>query len=229
MNTDSVVNYLKRISVKTITMLFLMLLSLYSFVEIVHEVLAEKEDNVDKAVFTFLSHYINPQLTAVMTVISFFGSIYFLVPAYLILIIWLLIKKQKPVALTTTVIGITSSIIVFALKDIFHRVRPAYPINAETLTYSFPSGHTTSAFIFFGLLIWLIWSMNLSKKKKLLFSILLFVMSILIGISRIYLKKHFASDVVAGFCVGYSWLAFSLWTLNRIIKKKFNSDSLDSR
>lgn len=206
-----------------------MLLSLYSFVEIVHEVLAEKEDNVDKAVFTFLSHYINPQLTTVMTVISFFGSIYFLVPAYLILIIWLLIKKQKPVALTTTVIGITSSTIVFALKDIFHRVRPVYPINAETLTYSFPSGHTTSAFIFFGLLIWLIGSMNLSKKRKLLFSILLFVMSILIGISRIYLKKHFASDVVAGFCVGYSWLAFSLWTLNRIIKKKFNSDSLDSR
>lgn len=37
-----------------------------------------------------------------------------------------------------------------------------------------------------------------------------------IGVSRVYLRVHYASDVLAGFCVGLMWLLLSLWILKKI-------------
>ncbi|MER3470732.1 MAG: hypothetical protein C4330_05215 [Chitinophagaceae bacterium] len=47
---------------------------------------------------------------------------------------------------------------------------------------------------------------------------LLLFFSISIGISRIVLRYHYASDVLAGFALGYAWVLFSLWLLNKILK-----------
>jgi undecaprenyl-diphosphatase len=37
-----------------------------------------------------------------------------------------------------------------------------------------------------------------------------------IAVSRVYLHVHFASDVVAGFCLSIIWLSISLWILTKI-------------
>jgi undecaprenyl-diphosphatase len=63
------------------------------------------------------------------------------------------------------------------------------------------------AFTFSGIMIAVVW---LSKNKtgtKLLFSFLLFILACLIGLSRIYLHVHYASDVIGGFCVTVIWLS----------------------
>ena len=46
-----------------------------------------------------------------------------------------------------------------------------------------------------------------------------------IGLSRVYLRVHYASDVMAGYCVGCMWLLLSLWILKKI--EKFSSKKVD--
>lgn len=187
---------------------------------IVHEVLWEKEVVVDNRILDFLSKYINSGLTKFMDLISLLGPHYVLLLEYAALIVWLLLKKKKPEALLAALTGITSGILLYFLKDVFHRARPLHPRNEPAYNYSFPSGHTALSFIFYGLLIYLIWNNKLSQRYKYIISIFLFLLSLLIGVSRVYLRKHYASDVIAGFCIGFAWLTFSLWVLNRWSKNR---------
>ncbi|MEO6672949.1 MAG: phosphatase PAP2 family protein, partial [Ginsengibacter sp.] len=46
-----------------------------------------------------------------------------------------------------------------------------------------------------------------------------------IGLSRVYLRVHYASDVIAGYCVGCMWLFISLWVLRKV--EKFSRKKVD--
>ena len=54
----------------------------------------------------------------------------------------------------------------------------------------------------------------------------LFLLILLIGISRIYLRVHYASDVIAGFAVGLGWLLLALWAIEKIEHKRFARKAL---
>ena len=79
------------------------------------------------------------------------------------------------------------------------RVRPVGIALIEQGGYSFPSGHSMMAFAFYGFIIYLINKSNMAKKKKIVITTLLSILILLIGVSRIYLGVHFASDVLGGF------------------------------
>lgn len=55
--------------------------------------------------------------------------------------------------------------------------------------------------------------------------IMLVLLIFVIGFSRIYLRVHYASDVLAGFAIGFLWLVFSIWALNRM--EKFSNKKVD--
>jgi undecaprenyl-diphosphatase len=95
-----------------------------------------------------------------------------------------------------------------ALKFIIHRPRPdGYRLISE-IGYSFPSGHSMVSMAFYGLLIWMIWRYEKDRTMRLWWSLALALVILGVGFSRIYLGVHYASDVVAGFCVSLIWLAF---------------------
>ncbi|MBA2745612.1 MAG: phosphatase PAP2 family protein [Flavisolibacter sp.] len=54
----------------------------------------------------------------------------------------------------------------------------------------------------------------------------LILLIIIIGFSRIYLRVHYTTDVIAGFCVGFLWLVFAIHTLNKM--EKFSRKKLDT-
>jgi membrane-associated phospholipid phosphatase len=85
--------------------------------------------------------------------------------------------------------------------------------------FSFPSGHASSGFIFYGLLAYLIWKTNIPRAYKLIIATLLILLSLLIGFSRLYLRMHYPSDVIAGFCNGFAWLILSIVLLERLKKR----------
>lgn len=98
-----------------------------------------------------------------------------------------------------------SQIIVHSLKRILSRERP-YKILQQLNTfginlkdYSFPSGHTAASFSIATTL-----ALNLPKM-----SIIVFIVAIVIGISRIYLGVHYPTDVAAGMVIGFT-IAFIL-------------------
>ena len=105
------------------------------------------------------------------------------------------------------------------MKLFFQRVRPPDPLIAPLQNFSFPSGHATSAFIFYGLLAYLIWKTDLNRTYKYLIATVLIIFSLLIGFSRVYLRVHYPSDVVAGFCIGFSWLVVTISLFTRLKKK----------
>ena len=114
---------------------------------------------------------------------------------------------------------------MFVLKRLFNRPRPDIPLLEEARGLSFPSGHAMVSFCFYGLLAYIIWKSDAKKWVKWVAVIMLFLLVLFIGFSRIYLKVHYASDVMAGFCVGLIWLVLCLWILKRI--EKFSRRKVD--
>ena len=183
-----------------------------------HEIVVEKEDWFDSRTFNFLNSRTSPQLVSIFRVITFFGSIGFLVPVYILLIAFLLYSKRNIDALSVGVISVASTLLIFALKNVYARPRPTFPLFGKATNYSFPSGHSLSSIVFCGVLIALIWESSLGKTSRLFVSALMLLFTILIGLSRIVLRYHFASDVVAGFCIGIACTIFFFWLRSNLGK-----------
>src|SRR5690606_25660561 len=88
----------------------------------------------------------------------------------------------------------------------------------EMSGFSFPSGHTMIGGVFHGLLIYIIWTTVENKTWRWVLSVFLTLIVVLVGLSRIYLKVHYATDVAAGYLIGLLWLVLSLYLLRQIEK-----------
>lgn len=114
----------------------------------------------------------------------------------------------------------------FLLKLLFMRDRPYELMIIDEGGYSFPSGHAMAAFGFYGFIIYLLWHFNLAKSAKIIFSVLLGALIILIGVSRIYLGVHYASDVLAGYMVSLAYLILYITCVKKCLKfGDLNGDS----
>lgn len=211
----------KVVSVKLLLLLSLFCLTLFVFWMIVGEIVHEHENNFDSSVFSWLANITNPGVTKIMLAFTFFGSSEFLLPFYIILTAFYLIKKNSKLSVNVAVTAISGTALLFFFKHIFQRKRPLDPLVHNLVGFSFPSGHSFSAFTFFGLLIYILWQQPLNIIWKWSLSAFCFLMASLIAISRVYLHAHYASDVLAGFCLSTMWLIISFWLLD-IIDKKFN-------
>jgi len=84
--------------------------------------------------------------------------------------------------------------------------------------FSFPSGHAMAGIIFYGLLVYLLSKSLFPRFFKILLSFILLLFSIVIGFSRIYLRAHYPSDVMAGFCMGTAWLILVILLFEQLNK-----------
>lgn len=194
--------------------------TLFLFVSIIQEVLLEKEEAVDISIFSFLSaNVISNRLTAFMKVVTYFASATFLQIAYGVLIIVYLFLKNWKRAVEIVVIGVGGFAVNYCMKLSFHRVRPPHPLIEPLQNLSFPSGHATAAFIFYGLLSYLIWKTDIPKLYKYIAGSIFILFSLLIGFSRVYLRVHYPSDVFAGFCIGFAWLILIVGLFEGLKKK----------
>lgn len=95
------------------------------------------------------------------------------------------------------------------LKKLIQRPRPE--IEDQLTSFSFPSGHAMSGILYLFTVAYLL-SENNSKARQIQLWVGAIVLTILIGLSRIAGARHFASDVLAGWCVGYTWFIICvLW------------------
>jgi undecaprenyl-diphosphatase len=117
-------------------------------------------------------------------------------------------------------------LLVNAIKFTIGRPRPApdmVEVYAHTITRSFPSGHAASYIALYGFLFYLVYTL---MRPSLLRSTLLMVFGALIGLvglSRVYLGAHWASDVLGGYYFGFFWLALTIY-FNRRFKGASRSE-----
>jgi membrane-associated phospholipid phosphatase len=203
------------ITLRFIIALVLFLATLFVFVVITDEIVLENENGFDRYISQAILPLVSPFATSLMKSFTFFGSELFLFPAYMLLIIYYIIRKRSRLALDITMIGLSSTGILFLFKNIFKRHRPLDPLINNVTGFSFPSGHSFSSFTFFGLLIYITWKTNIKKPWKILIAFFLFVFATTIAFSRVYLRVHYPSDVAAGFCLSVVWLMLSIWILHK--------------
>ena len=217
---ESLSKLLQLISLKLLFSVVSFLIVLYIFAAVAHEIFLEREDELDRNVFQFLDTYATNELIEVMRIFTFFGKPEFLIPAYVFMISVFLVLKKRNYAIEIGIIGATSTVLLFGLKKFFQRDRPDIPIFEHLPGYSFPSGHALLSFVFASALIYLLWRSEMSNATKWSLSVLLIIFSLMVGISRIFLRVHYATDVIAGFCLGYAWVILSLWVQRRFINKR---------
>ena len=106
------------------------------------------------------------------------------------------------------------------LKAGFARARPdVVPHLREVMSSSFPSGHAlTSAAVYLtlGTLLMRIAEGRLAKYYCI--AIAMFV-TLLVGLSRVFLGVHYPSDVLAGWLIGMSW-ALLCWAVERTLERR---------
>ncbi|WP_274308394.1 phosphatase PAP2 family protein [Solibacillus daqui] len=140
--------------------------------------------------FIGLFHYLGETVfVAIVTLMVFF---YF----------WLKEKNYR-VMLYVVLTMAAGTAINQGLKAFFERQRPEI---AEQLTsYSFPSGHSQMSVLYLFMLAYLFSKITTNHKRTTLVWIAAIVLACLIGLSRIAESRHFATDVLAGWSIGYTW------------------------
>jgi undecaprenyl-diphosphatase len=107
------------------------------------------------------------------------------------------------------------------LANVFNRTRPHFETNiGGVLNYpSFPSGHTISGVLGFGLLAYLLVpkiTSYLGKTAMIVFSLL---MMVYIGYSRFFMGAHYLTDIVAGYAIGIAWFGLVFTSIELLFKK----------
>ncbi|MEV8508342.1 phosphatase PAP2 family protein [Actinoplanes sp. NPDC051475] len=133
-----------------------------------------------------------------------------------IAVVALLIRKRIRLAVYLVVTGIGALLLDPSLKALVARVRPVVedPV-AHAPGNSFPSGHALGSMIVYGALL-LVFLPAVSARHRKWFVTVMAVIVLAIGLTRIALGVHYASDVLAGWFLGAAWLgvtayAFRVW------------------
>lgn len=207
-------------SLKKLRYIFTIVLPVLIFIFITINVIRQNTNDFDSYVYQGVSKYISPGLTDTMKLITFFGSGQFLTALAFILIIAFFRKEKYSFYTSMIIINlILSSLLNVGFKYIFHRDRPDILRLIDISGYSFPSGHSMAAMSFYGFLIYLCCK-NYNTRWKYLIISLLASLIMFIGLSRVYLGVHYASDVLGGFFLGISWIGvYSIIVEKRYSKK----------
>lgn len=97
------------------------------------------------------------------------------------------------------------------LKAVFERERPPAAVQAvETINASFPSGHALLSTVFYLTVAVMLTRAFPKRRLKALVLGVGVLVAVLVGVTRVYLGAHWASDVIAGWAVGAAW-AMVLW------------------
>ncbi|MBW8319468.1 MAG: phosphatase PAP2 family protein [Arenimonas sp.] len=105
--------------------------------------------------------------------------------------------------LTASVIG--GTLLSSGLKSLYDRPRPDLTGVARVFTTSFPSGHATVSAVVYLTLGALLAEMAESRGQKILYLGSAVLLTVLVGLSRIYLGVHYPTDVLAGWSIGAGW------------------------
>ena len=210
----------KGVSVRVGVVLAVFMLLLLVFLLIMKKVVLENESAFDQSVFQLLHKITSPAATSIFTFLTFFGSTKFLLPAYILIALFFIFFKRNTVrSFNVIAIGLSSVGLLFLMKNIFHRKRPPDPLITHVSGFSFPSGHSFSSFTFCGIFIYLIWQSAVSRTIKWVGTIALVIFAASVATSRVYLHVHYASDVIAGFCLSFLWLVICIYLLSKITKR----------
>lgn len=155
--------------------------------------------------------------TSIMWFISSLGNqpiMIFLVGGVGIL---LYVFKLKIEAILSVMSAAGSALSGSLIKMLIDRPRPSASlvhVSVWLSDKSYPSNHVLVFTVFFGFLLFLLIKRSKQNVNSIISSIVFILLIASIGISRIYLGAHWATDVLGGYLLGILWLIFTIRIYN---------------
>jgi membrane-associated phospholipid phosphatase len=176
-----------------------------------------KHKRIDLLIFEKLRFLTSERNNHFMLFVTFLGKHQFLIPANLMLLVYFLfIRRQTWFSIRVAAVALSSLVLMVLLKNLFRRRRPLAPLLTAARGLSFPSGHAIMSVTFYGLLIYILQHTVSEGWLSGSLSGIILLLIFLIGFSRVYLRVHYPSDVLAGFIIGLLWLFLSLNLIQKI-------------
>lgn len=195
----------------------ILFICMIGFLEIAEDVFNKEIMNGDIIGYNLVSTYlISDFVTPIAKFITNFGGAICLTS---IAVILLAVIKNKKIGISIILNLVVATILNFLLKNILQRPRPMEYRIIDESGYSFPSGHSMVSMAFYGFLMYLIYKYVKNKYIKWTLITILGILTISIGISRIYLGVHYTSDVFAGFLMAISYLIVYISIVNKFLIK----------
>lgn len=132
----------------------------------------------------------------------------------LILLVALWLKQRNYQAMIFVLLTVAAGNVLNQLvKRWIGRPRPE--IVDQLTSFSFPSGHAMVSLLYLFTIAFLLSELLKSNKKIMIIWIVAIILTFLTGLSRVAENRHFASDVIAGWCLGYSWFVLCVFWYKR--------------
>lgn len=181
----------------------------------------------DQAVLSWLRPYADPTrpwgpwwLKEAAADLTSLGGISVLGLFATVVVLFLVIQKKR-LSAVLLVLGLIGGVLLSeGLKAVFQRERPPVANQAvETINASFPSGHALlSAVFYLSLGVMLSRAFPQRRLKAYVLGVAI-AMTVLVGVTRVYLGAHWATDVFAGWSVGAAW-AMALWLVSYAVERR---------
>jgi len=164
------------------------------------DVFSHETGSFDEAIQSWVADHQYPFLYFVFLAITYLGSVGVMIGLAILGALWLWRRRSREVG-AAALIAPAAAITLFQLiKQLFARARP--PIIGHLLlgTYAFPSGHATASTAVCCTLAYVYWREGFISRR-----IAIWVAALppfLVGVSRVYLDVHWATDVLGGWSLG---------------------------
>jgi undecaprenyl-diphosphatase len=176
---------------------------------------------LDTNIANWLHRHGTPELTAFMIAVTMFHSI---AGSSMLCVIFAIVlaRLREWYWLLTLALSMGGGIALNTLlKHAYARVRPYFEDPWVSLsTYSFPSGHTASAALFYGVLCAFLVSRFYAVRQRAACIVGAVLAVTLVGFSRMYLGAHYLSDVLAAACSSAVWLVLCISAVNSLVRDR---------
>ncbi|PYR69435.1 MAG: phosphoesterase [Acidobacteria bacterium] len=133
---------------------------------------------------------------------------------------FLLLQTRHHTAIVVLATAASGEVANFAMKNLFLRPRPdVVPHLRDVTTSSFPSGHAMESAIIYLTLGAMLMRLAERRVTKIYCMGIAIVLTLLVGISRVYLGVHYPTDVVAGWMFGFFWASLC-WIVARRFERE---------
>ena len=173
---------------------------------------------LDDTIYNYIFSFRNNYLDVFFKAITKFGNTITVIVLVVLLVIFLERKNMWKLLITVGITVLTNQL----LKHIIRRVRPDHLRLIKEGGFSFPSGHSMISIALYGTLIYIAYKCIKNKVIKTIIIVLLTILILGIGISRVYLGVHYPSDVLGGYFLATSILILVVTIIDNHFRGNIN-------
>lgn len=211
----------------------LIVFCVWGFIELADEVLERSPLAVDEWVMGSLRDPANPAalrgpawVHEWVRDVTALGSMP-VVLVFLLIVAGYLAMTRRYSALVLLLAAVTGGLVLsITLKYLIGRPRPPMiPPDLHVASASFPSGHTVLSAVVYLTLGALLAQLVERRRLKIYFVTVGLLLTLLVGLSRVFLGVHYPSDVLAGWALGLAW-AIACWLVARYLRRQGSVETL---